>query len=158
LPLVLVFTGTYYALLTLVSLTNPTPVVEMFREPFVHSALFLACFMLTDPPTSPGRTGDQIWYGVLVAQACVIAQLAGAGQAFLLLGLLLGNATLAAREWSDREGAARPRETAPLSHVGGKGDTEEGSDGEQQAGDLPDDSFPPFSPGWRKGLGDRGGR
>jgi Na+-translocating ferredoxin:NAD+ oxidoreductase RnfD subunit len=78
--------------------TNPSPIAELFRAPFVQSTLFLACFMLTDPPTSPGRVGDQIWYGVLVALASVLAQLGGAGQAYLLVGLLLGNATLAAQQ------------------------------------------------------------
>jgi Na+-translocating ferredoxin:NAD+ oxidoreductase RnfD subunit len=102
LPLVLVFVGSYFTLLTLVAIRNPDPIAELFRVPFVHSALFLACFMITDPPTSPGRVADQIWYGVFVALACVLAQLEGAGQAFLLLGVLIGNATLAAQQLAER--------------------------------------------------------
>jgi Na+-translocating ferredoxin:NAD+ oxidoreductase RnfD subunit len=104
LPLVLVFSGSYFALLTLVALNNPSPVAELFRAPFAQATLFLACFMLTDPPTAPGRVADQIWYGILVALASVLAQLGGAGQAYLLVGLLLGNATLAAHQLTERPG------------------------------------------------------
>jgi enediyne biosynthesis protein E5 len=119
LPLILVFTGSYFALLTLVALNNPSPVAELFRVPFVQSALFLACFMLTDPPTSPGRVSDQIWYGVLVALASVLAQLAGTGQAYLLVGLLVGNATLAAQQWAERPTAVPPL-SPPLSPTRGE--------------------------------------
>ena len=55
LPLVLTFLGTYFGLFTAVALANPSAVVEMFRAPFLQAALFLAFFMLTDPPTAPGR-------------------------------------------------------------------------------------------------------
>ena len=61
----------------------------MFREPFLQAALFLAFFMLTDPPTSPNRYGDQVWFGVLAALSAGAAQLLGAGQVFLLIGVLV---------------------------------------------------------------------
>jgi enediyne biosynthesis protein E5 len=96
-PLVLSFSGAYFGLFTLLALVNPLRVAEMFRAPFVHSALFLAFFMLTDPPTSPGREREQLAIGVLVALASCVAQLVGAGQAYLLVGLLAGNLALAAR-------------------------------------------------------------
>jgi Na+-translocating ferredoxin:NAD+ oxidoreductase RnfD subunit len=72
-------------------------VAEMFRAPFVQAALFLALFMLTDPPTSPGRYLDHVWVGVLAAVTACLGQLLGAGQAYLLLGVLVGNAALAVR-------------------------------------------------------------
>jgi Na+-translocating ferredoxin:NAD+ oxidoreductase RnfD subunit len=93
-PLVLTFAGLYFGLFTVVALVSPLRVAEMFRPPFVQAAIFLACFMLTDPPTSPGRYADQVWIGALVALTTCLADLLGAGQAYLLLGLLVGNLAL----------------------------------------------------------------
>ena len=76
-PLVLTFLVAYFVFFTLVSLVNPSGVAEMFREPFLQAALFLAFFMLTDPPTSPNRYGDQVWFGVLAALSPGMAQLLG---------------------------------------------------------------------------------
>ena len=98
-PLVLTFAATYFGLFTIVAPFNPTVVAEMFRPPFIQTALFFACFMLTDPPTSPGRYLEQAWIGVLVAAVSCVAQLAGLGQAYVLVGILAGNAALAARRW-----------------------------------------------------------
>ncbi|MCC6178558.1 MAG: RnfABCDGE type electron transport complex subunit D [Chloroflexi bacterium] len=96
-PLAVSFSGVYFGLFTIVALAAPARVAEMFRPPFVEAAVFFACFMLTDPPTAPGRTSDQVWIGALVAVAACVAQLMGAGQAYLLVGLLLGNVALVAR-------------------------------------------------------------
>jgi Na+-translocating ferredoxin:NAD+ oxidoreductase RnfD subunit len=98
-PLVLSYLGTSFSLFTLVGFADPARVAEMFRPPFVQAALFCACFMLTDPPTSPGRYAEQVAIGLLVGAATCAAQLLGAGQAYLLLGLLVGNAVLAGRRW-----------------------------------------------------------
>jgi Na+-translocating ferredoxin:NAD+ oxidoreductase RnfD subunit len=92
--LVLAFLATYFGLFTLVGLLGPNLVAEMFRPPFLHAALFLASFMLTDPPTSPIHERDQLWIGALDGLVCCGAQLLGAGQAYLLLGVLAGNAAL----------------------------------------------------------------
>jgi Na+-translocating ferredoxin:NAD+ oxidoreductase RnfD subunit len=108
--LVLAFLATYFAVFAAVSLLNAANVAEMFRTPFVQSALFLAFFMLTDPPTSPNRLADQLWYGVVAATVAVISQLLGAGQVYLLLGVLAANAWLAARRWMLR----RPHEMTPV--------------------------------------------
>jgi Na+-translocating ferredoxin:NAD+ oxidoreductase RnfD subunit len=89
----------YFGFFALVSIGNPRTLAEMFREPFVQSALFLAFFMLTDPPTSPNRYGDQVWFGSLAAVSAGVAQLLGAGQVFLLLGVLVSNAALATVRW-----------------------------------------------------------
>ena len=107
-PLVLTFLATYFGFFTLASVANPHGVAEMFREPFLQAALFLAFFMLTDPPTSPNRYGDQVWYGLLAALAAGAAQLLGAGQVFLLLGVLASNGVLAIVRY------ARRRDTANL--------------------------------------------
>ncbi len=94
-PLVLTFAAVYFGLFSALSLIDPTSVAEMFRAPFVQAALFLALFMLTDPPTSPGRYSEQVWIGALSALTACVAQLAGVGQAYLLVGVLVGNAALA---------------------------------------------------------------
>jgi hypothetical protein len=81
----------------------------MFRAPFVQSALFMALFMLTDPPTSPSRYADQLWIGALVGIISGVAQLLGAGQAYLLVGVLGGNVALAARRWLNEAQRSRGR-------------------------------------------------
>jgi hypothetical protein len=48
---------------------------------------------------------DQVLIGALVALASVTANLLGAGETYLLVGLLAGNGALAARRWL----AQRPR-------------------------------------------------
>jgi len=95
-PLVLSFMATYFTIFTVTSIVDPTGVAEMFRTPFVQSALFLALFMLTDPPTSPSRERDQVLLGALVGVTSCVAQLAGIGQAYLLVGVLVGNVALVA--------------------------------------------------------------
>ena len=107
--LVLAFLATYFVAFSIASMFDAASVAEMFRSPFVQSALFLAFFMLTDPPTSPNRLSDQVWYGVVAAAVAVVSQLLGAGQVYLLLGVLAANVWLAARRWMQR----RPREMTP---------------------------------------------
>jgi Na+-translocating ferredoxin:NAD+ oxidoreductase RnfD subunit len=96
-PLVLAFAGAYFGALTLVGLVAPAVAAELFRPPFLEAALFLALFMLTDPPTAPARTSEQVGIGALVAAVSCLAQLLGAGQSYLLIGLLAGNLALAGR-------------------------------------------------------------
>jgi H+/Na+-translocating ferredoxin:NAD+ oxidoreductase subunit D len=110
-PLMLAFLATYFGFFTLVSLGNPTGVAEMFREPFLQAALFLTFFMLTDPPTSPNRYGDQVWFGLVAALTAGMAQLLGAGQVYLLVGVLVSNAALAVVRFARR----RRSESAVLS-------------------------------------------
>src|SRR5713226_3862331 len=105
-PLVLTFLACYFGFFTIASLVNPQSVAEMFREPFLQAALFLAFFMLTDPPTSPNRYGDQIWYGLIAALCAGAAQLLGAGQVFLLVGVLVSNGVLAIVRYARRRDSA----------------------------------------------------
>ncbi len=115
-PLVLAFGGSYFGLWTLASFADPRASAEMFREPFLQSALFLAFFMLTDPPTSPNRYGDQVWFGLLAAGAAFAAQLFGAGQLFLLAGVLVANGWLAARRLLARQHAIQPEGRLPRDY------------------------------------------
>jgi Na+-translocating ferredoxin:NAD+ oxidoreductase RnfD subunit len=111
-PMVLTFLATYFLVFTVVGAVNPRTVAEMFREPFLQAALFLAFFMLTDPPTSPNRYLDQFWFGLVAALAAVAAQLVGAGQTYLLIGVLIANGALAAVRYVRRQGnqsAVAPR-------------------------------------------------
>jgi enediyne biosynthesis protein E5 len=105
-PLALTFLGIYFGLFAFGALLEPGRVAEMFRVPFVNAACFLACFMLTDPPTSPGRRDDQVWFGGLVAIVSAVAQLVGVGQTYLLVGLLAGNLVLFGRRSASRWRAA----------------------------------------------------
>jgi Na+-translocating ferredoxin:NAD+ oxidoreductase RnfD subunit len=108
-PLVLAFLGMYFVAFGAASIVNTAAVAEMFRSPFVQSALFLAFFMLTDPPTSPNRLADQVTFGVVAALVAVGAQMLGAGQVYLLLGVIAANVYLAVRRWIQR----RPRQLTP---------------------------------------------
>jgi Na+-transporting NADH:ubiquinone oxidoreductase subunit NqrB len=111
-PLVLAFAAAYFGTFTLVGLVAPVAAAEMFRAPFVQAALFLGLFMLTDPPTSPGRYADQVWIGGLVGTSACVAQLIGAGQAYLLIGVLTGNAALGLWRALRSVAAARSRQLA----------------------------------------------
>ncbi|MBI2756771.1 MAG: hypothetical protein HYX52_08685 [Chloroflexi bacterium] len=101
-PLVLSFGAVYFALLTALAFVNPGLVAEQFRDPFVQAALFFALFMLTDPPTSPNRYLEQVVYGSLAATTAGAAQVFGAGQVYLLIGVLAANAWLAVHRWANR--------------------------------------------------------
>ena len=105
-PLVLTFLAVYFGFFTVATVGNPQGVAEMFREPFVQAALFLAFFMLTDPPTSPNRYLDQVWFGLLAAICAGVAQLLGAGQVYLLVGVVVPNAVLALVRYARRQGSS----------------------------------------------------
>jgi Na+-translocating ferredoxin:NAD+ oxidoreductase RnfD subunit len=130
-PLVLTFLGTYFLGLGLSAMVNPIAVAELFRAPFLQAAVFVALFMITDPPTSPNHYRDQIWIGIVVALASVGAQLVGAGQIYLLLGLLAGDLSLSAsRIWLRRARTpkgSRPNSLTPvvrrLAHKPGDGES-----------------------------------
>ncbi len=91
-PLALSFLGTYFALFTAASLaSNPLNVAEIFRTPDAEAALYFACFILSDPPTSPAKYPDQIRCGILVAAVSFgFFELWGVVY-FLLAGVMVGN-------------------------------------------------------------------
>lgn len=95
-PQVLTYLGTYFLLLTLaaslhVGNTAYTP-GDAMRVPIVNAALFLAFFMLTDPPTSPAKYGDQVTFSVIAAVVSVAVYLVFGGLSYLFIGLLAANA------------------------------------------------------------------
>jgi Na+-translocating ferredoxin:NAD+ oxidoreductase RnfD subunit len=90
-PQVFAFLGIYYSLFLVVAIWTTTDVSEAFRVPFINSALFLAFFMVTDPPTSPGKYRDQIIFGGIVAIVSVTMNITIGGLSFLLVGLLAAN-------------------------------------------------------------------
>lgn len=98
-PMALSFLGSLYGVFTIAALNDPTRVAELFRTPFIQSSLFLAFFMLTDPPTSPGKVSDQAWMGALAGLVAAAAQLLGLGQVYLLVGLVAANVALVAQRW-----------------------------------------------------------
>jgi Na+-translocating ferredoxin:NAD+ oxidoreductase RnfD subunit len=102
-PLVLAFLGVYYLCFAVAAFVGPPQhVAEIFRAPDLHASLYFACFILTDPPTSPVRHRDQIVCGVIAA-VVGYAVFEGLGAAYYLLaGALAGNVYEAARRWRAR--------------------------------------------------------
>ena len=92
-PAVLSLLGAYFLLFTATAfLGDPARVAEVYRTPDLQAVLFFAFFMVTDPPTSPPRAGDQVVFGLITAVASYAAyELVGAVY-FLLVGLLAANA------------------------------------------------------------------
>lgn len=122
-PQVLAFLGAYFGFLLAMAvwhlgLPSDTP-GDALRVPFVNSALFLAFFMLTDPPTTPASTGAQVVFGVLVAGVSVTLFALYGGLAYLLIGLLAGNAWKMATARARKPGFA----DRPFSAVSAKGRT-----------------------------------
>lgn len=114
-PLVLTFLAAYFAFFTVASVFNPHAVAEMFREPFLQAAVFLAFFMLTDPPTSPNRYIDQFWFGLLAAVTAGVTQMVGGGQVYLLIGVLVPNAVLAIVRYARRHAVQGTSASAALA-------------------------------------------
>ncbi|HUZ78950.1 MAG TPA: RnfABCDGE type electron transport complex subunit D [Chloroflexota bacterium] len=113
LPGILTFLGLYFALFTAAALAGQAVLVsDIFQQPFTGAALFFACFMLTDPPTSPARVRDQIWFGGAVALVAFGLYLVTAGNAvYLPLALVAGNLLEGAR----RASLARAHQSVPRS-------------------------------------------
>ena len=109
-PLVLAFLGAYYLLFTVTAfVSDPAWVTEVFRAPDLEAVLFFAFFILTDPPTSPIKYGDQLMFAVLVAVVSfAIFEWMGAVY-YLLAGVLVGNVWEAWRRVTHRTGATFPR-------------------------------------------------
>jgi Na+-translocating ferredoxin:NAD+ oxidoreductase RnfD subunit len=90
-PLIFGFLGTYFALFTAISFYHALDVNEIFRIPFINAVLFLSFFMLSDPPTSPGKYREQILFGMAAAITSVVVNVWIGGLSFLLAGLLVAN-------------------------------------------------------------------
>ncbi len=116
-PLVLTFLGAYFLLFTITSfVSNPLPVVEIFRTPDIEAALFFAFIILTDPPTSPAKYPDQIVCGMIVAVVS-FAFFEWAGVVYYLLaGVLAGNVWEAWRRVNRRTGYSFPKGFGAFLH------------------------------------------
>lgn len=92
LPLLLAFTGTFFSLCAAAAfLVDPADLAEVFVAPDLLAIVYFACFMLTDPPTSPGRMRPQVLVGASVALVSAGVFLWVAAADYLLIGLLAGN-------------------------------------------------------------------
>jgi Na+-translocating ferredoxin:NAD+ oxidoreductase RnfD subunit len=102
-PLAVAFLAVYFALFAVATfVVDPAEVAEAFVPPDLYAAVFFACFMLTDPPTSPAREPAQIVHGALVACASVGIFLAAGAADYLVIGVLVGNLVEAFRRWRVR--------------------------------------------------------
>jgi Na+-translocating ferredoxin:NAD+ oxidoreductase RnfD subunit len=90
-PQVFAFLGVYFISFLALSIWKMGDFSEVFRVPFINSAIFLAFFMVTDPPTSPSRYSEQIWFGVIAAIISVAIDVTIGGLSYLLVGLLAAN-------------------------------------------------------------------
>ena len=71
--------------------SDPGWVSEVFRTPDVQAVLYFAFFILTDPPTSPVTSRDQLVFAAIVAvTSFAIFEWMGAVY-YLLAGVLVGN-------------------------------------------------------------------
>jgi Na+-translocating ferredoxin:NAD+ oxidoreductase RnfD subunit len=70
---------------------------QVFRAPDINALVFFGAFMLTDPPTSPAKQGDQVWFGAVAGVIAAIVFLATGVQWFILAGLPVANAAESVR-------------------------------------------------------------
>ncbi len=92
LPLVVAFLLAHFTLATASAwLEEPKRVAELFRSPDLQMAIFFAGFMATDPPTSPPRHRDQLWYALIAALGGWVVFRWNGSVVFLLAGLLAAN-------------------------------------------------------------------
>jgi Na+-translocating ferredoxin:NAD+ oxidoreductase RnfD subunit len=96
-PQVFTFLGVYLIVMLVLGLVHIGDTTDALRNPFINSTLFLGFFMVTDPPTSPAKYGEQMIFGFIAAIVSVIVYLIFGGLTFLLVGLLVANAWNALR-------------------------------------------------------------
>ncbi|KIL38958.1 membrane protein [Gordoniibacillus kamchatkensis] len=90
-PQLFAFIGTFLFLLFMMGCFHVGDAADALRPPFINAALFFAFFMLTDPPTSPAKTGGQIAFGILAAVVSAAVYACFGGLMYLFIGLLAGN-------------------------------------------------------------------
>lgn len=107
LPLLLSFTAAFFSLCAAAAfLLDPADLAEVFVAPDLLAIVYFACFMLTDPPTSPSRVLPQVVGGALVALVSVVVFVRLASADYLLVGVLAGNVFEALRRRVQRRAAA----------------------------------------------------
>ena len=90
-PQVFSFLGTYISLFFLLSLLHIGDTFDALRPPFINATMFFGFFMLTDPPTSPGKPKNQVIFGVLSAIIGTAIYARYGGLIYLFIGLFVGN-------------------------------------------------------------------
>lgn len=102
-PLVLTYLGAFFGLFALTAfLGHPGAVQEVFRSPDANAAVFLALFMLDDPPTSPNRYRDQIGFAIIAALTSYAVYLTIGAVYYLPIGILAANAWESWRRVAER--------------------------------------------------------
>lgn len=91
-PAVFTFLGTYFGFFLVLGVLGAPHAGDAFRVPFVNSALFLAFFMVSDPPTTPNKTSSQVYFGIITSVVATLVYLLYGGLAYLFVGLLVANA------------------------------------------------------------------
>ncbi len=90
-PQVFAFLGTSFLLLLLMGYFHVGGEMDALRPPFINATLFFGFFMLTDPPTSPGKDKDQVLFGILTAVVGTVIYGFFGGLTYLFIGLIIGN-------------------------------------------------------------------
>ncbi|MBU8918945.1 RnfABCDGE type electron transport complex subunit D [Bacillus sp. FJAT-29953] len=90
-PQIFAFFGTSFLLLLLIGYFNIGGETDALRPPFINATLFFGFFMLTDPPTAPGKDKDQVIFGILTAVAGTLIYGLFGGLTYLYIGLVIGN-------------------------------------------------------------------
>lgn len=90
-PQVLSFLGIYFLIVLIMGILGIENAGDILRVPYINSTLFLAFFMLTDPPTSVGKYKDQVKFGIITAVASIASYMILGGLTFLLVGILIAN-------------------------------------------------------------------
>lgn len=90
-PQVFAFLGTSFVMLLIMGFIHWGAVSDAVRTPFINATLFFGFFMLTDPPTSPGKTADQVIFGMMTAVIGTLIFGKYGGLMYLFIGLLIGN-------------------------------------------------------------------
>lgn len=108
--LAVILTGTTVAAF----LGDAQATAQVFRLPDINALVFFAGFMLTDPPTSPAKPADQVWFGAVVGLLGAATFLRFGVQWFIFAGLPVANAAESLRRILAGRRARRPRsERAP---------------------------------------------
>ncbi len=88
---VFAYLGTTFILVLTFGIQHNEVVGDILRMPYINATLFMAFFMLTDPPTSPSKYVSQVFFGMMTAIISVLIYLKFGGIQFLLIGLLVAN-------------------------------------------------------------------
>lgn len=100
-PQVFSFLAVSFVIFGIAGMLHDSLAADSFRNPIINSTLFLAFFMMTDPPTSPAKYSEQIRFGIITALVSCVVYLVFGGLTYDLIGLLVANAWKA---WKSRKG------------------------------------------------------